>query len=112
MKPKTGEWRGFFAELLKWGIVVLLIWPVFHPKGGLLEFTRVVIGEALLIIFIGKLFYDTVIWKFTRTRRSAKQNFAALLGMLVAIGTVMILFFLLVGFTLLQYFQNVRSGLR
>lgn len=68
-----------------------------------MNFARVVVGELLLIIFIGKIFYDTVIWKFTRDRRSAGQDFIALAGMIVAIGFILMIFFILFALSFLKY---------
>ena len=100
----------YLWEIGKWAVVIALLLPLLHPRGGMLEFARVVVGEALLIIFVGKLFYDTVIWKFTRRRRSAGQDAFSLLGMLAAAGIVLALFLTLVGVTLMQYFRSLSAG--
>ena len=103
----------YVIEVARWALVLFLLAPVLHPRGGRWEFTRVLVGEALLVIFIGKLFYDTVIWKFTRQRRTAGRDILSMLGMLVAVGLVVVLFVLLVGATLMRYFQGLsaREGL-
>jgi len=108
--PQKKDSRALLWEVFKWALVLFLLFPLVRPAGGMLEFVRVVAGEALLIIFIGKLFYDTVIWKFTRQRRTARQDLIALIGMALGVGLIMIVFFLLVGITLLQYFQTVREN--
>ncbi len=97
-------------EIGKWLLVIYLIFPLVTVMNGPISFARVVIGEALLIIFIGKMFYDTVIWKFTRQRRAAGQDWLAMAGMVVAIGFVLILFFVLFGITMLQYIHNQATA--
>ena len=100
----------YVLEIGRWLLVLFLLAPVLHPHGGKWEFSRVIIGEALLVIFVGKLFYDTVIWKFTRQRRSAGQDAISMLAMLFALGLVIVVFVLLVGVTLLHYFLGIAAG--
>ena len=49
-------------------------------NGVAVGFTRIVIGETLLIIFIGKMFYDTVIWKFIRKRNDTGKEIIGMIG--------------------------------
>ena len=97
-------------EIGKWVLVIYLIFPLVTVINGPIAFTQVVIGEALLIIFIGKMFYDTVIWKFTRQRRAPGQDWLAMAGMMVAIGFILILFFVLFGITLLRYIHSQATA--
>ena len=73
---------------------------------GTIDFSRVVIGEALLIIFFGKIFYDTVIWKFVHSRKDAGKELIGMIGLLISIGFILTMFFILFGVTLLLYMKN------
>ncbi|MEE9170633.1 MAG: hypothetical protein V3U73_12790 [bacterium] len=95
-------------EIGKWLLVLYLIMPLATAMNGTVGFARVVVGEALLIIFIGKIFYDTVIWKFVRQQQARGRELIGMLGMLAAIGFILIMFFLLAGVTTMIY---VRSQL-
>lgn len=98
-------------EIGKWGLVIYLLWPLTGAFNGKIEFARVVIGEALMIILIGKLFYDTVIWKFIRQRQTAGKELIGLLGIIASVGFILVMFFLLFGITILMYLRGQSSGL-
>ena len=93
-------------EIGKWALVLFFIYPLISAMENPIDFSRVVIGEALLIIFMGKIFYDTIIWKFTQKRRDAGQDFIAILGMLLAVGFILVLFLVLFAVTLLHFLKN------
>jgi len=93
-------------EIGKWILVIFLLFPLISTMSGPINFSRVVIGEALLIIFIGKIFYDTIIWKFTRQRKTAGQYFISLIGILVTVSFILVIFLVLFAFTLRQYMAN------
>lgn len=103
MKPKL---LIYAWEVGKWALVIYLIFPLTSVLNGPIDFARIVIGEALLIIFIGKIFYDTIIWKFVRQRQSAGQDVIAMIGILLAIGLILVLFGLVISMTLMQLMKN------
>ena len=93
-------------EIGKWVVVIYLLLPLASAMDGTIDFARVVVGEALLIIFIGKMFYDTVIWKFVRQQQARGRELIGMLGMLAAIGFILIMFFLLAGITAMTYLRG------
>lgn len=100
----------YALEIGKWVLVIYLLLPLTKAMNGIVDFSRVVVGEALLIIFIGKMFYDTVIWKFIRKRQEPGKELIGMIGMLLSIGMIIIMFFILFGVTLLLYFKNQASA--
>ena len=108
MKSKFGLYTW---EIGKWALVIYLLLPLTKAMNGVVDFNRIVIGETLLIIFIGKMFYDTVIWKFIRTRNEVGKEIIGMIGLLVSIGFILVMFFLLFGVTLLLYFKNQSQAI-
>jgi hypothetical protein len=106
LKSKIGL---YIWEICKWALVLFLLYPLIFTMENTIDFSRVVIGEALLIIFIGKIFYDTIVWKFTQQNRDAGQDFIAILGMLLAVGFILVVFLFLFAVTFLQ-FSKSQSG--
>jgi predicted ABC-type exoprotein transport system permease subunit len=96
----------YIWEIGKWILVLFLLYPLISTMSGPVNFSRVVIGEALLIIFIGKIFYDTIIWKFTNQRKAAGQDFISLIGILLTVSFILVLFLVLFALTLRQYMVN------
>ncbi len=103
---KAREWAGLGLEILKWIFVLWLLWPLRHPSGTPLEFFRVIAGIVLFIIFSGKLLYDTVIMSIIHQRRkTAKQDFITLIGLVLAMGLVVGVLFLFVGYAFLELYR-------
>jgi hypothetical protein len=94
------EWKGISTEILKWGLVIWLLFPLSRFSAGRYLFVRVLLGILLFIVFAGKTFYDTVIMSAIRQRRtSLKQDIIAFLGMIlgamILVGLVILLFAML-----------------
>jgi len=95
------EWKGIVSEILKWGIVIWLLFPLTRLTAGRFMFMRVLLGILLFIIFAGKRFYDTVIMSAIKQRRtSLKEDMIAFLGMVLGatllVGLVIFLFAMLI----------------
>ena len=45
-------------EFAKWGLVVYLLWPLLSFQAQRMPLWRMVIGIMLLVISLGKIFYD------------------------------------------------------
>jgi len=83
---KTG---GIISELFKWGVIIWLLLPIQHASQSPVNFFRVTVGVALFIIFIGKIFYDTVIQGLMRKKRdSLKKDMITLVGIIMIIGLI------------------------
>lgn len=99
-KLKIREWKSVFTEILKWGLVIWLLFPLSRLSSGRYLFFRVLLGILLFIVFAGKTFYDIVIMDAIRQRRtSLKQDMIAFLGMIIGamilVGLVILLFAML-----------------
>ena len=104
------DWGRTALEIAKWVLVLWLLWPLRHATSGPVDFTRVLLGILLFIIFAGKVFYDTIIMGILRQRRtSAKQDLITLIGMVAGISLVVGLLVVFVGFAIVELY---RSGSR
>ena len=55
---KTGT---IVVTVLKWVLVLFFLWPLQDADISITDFTRIVIGILLFILFAGKLFYDIIL---------------------------------------------------
>ena len=107
-KETWREWRSILLEILKWAVIVWLLWPLRQPTETMVDLLRVVSGVALFIIFAGKLLYDTVIMSFIRQRRtSGKQDLIAMIGMVLVMALVVGLLFLFTGYVFIELYRNM-----
>lgn len=107
------DWGSTVLEIGKWLLILWLLWPIRNATVGPIDFTRVLLGILLFIIFAGKLLYDTIIMGVLKQRRtSAKQDFFALLGIVAGLSLVVGLMLVLVGFAIVQLVQasNAEGG--
>ena len=105
------DWGGMAFEVIKWLVVLWLLWPIRKANVVPIEFTRVAIGILLFIIFAGKIFYDTVIMSIIRQRRmSAKKEIVSLIGIVVVLGFVVGLLLLFAGYLLIELSKNMNTG--
>ncbi|MFH1941201.1 MAG: hypothetical protein ABIL68_03775 [bacterium] len=103
------DWGRTAFEILKWAVVLWLLWPMKDASSGPVNFTRIVAGILLFVIFAGKLFYDTVIMGIIRQRRtSVKQDIVNLLGIVMGVGIVVGLLIFFVGFILVELFRSMN----
>lgn len=108
---KNGEWRNTVVEILKWLVVLWLLWPIRHATSGPIEFARVVAGILLFVIFSGKLFYDTVIMSIVRQERmSTRRDIITILGIVVGLALVVGLLILFVGYLLIELQRMSTEG--
>ncbi|NQT26341.1 hypothetical protein HQ585_13380 [candidate division KSB1 bacterium] len=95
------EWKGITTEIMKWGLILWLLFPLSRLTAGRYMLVRVLIGILLFIIFAGKTFYDTVIMSAIRQRRtSLKEDLVSFLGMILGamllVGLVLLMFAMLI----------------
>ena len=101
------DWGRTALEIAKWVLVLWLLWPLRHATSGPVDFTRVLLGILLFIIFAGKVFYDTIIMGILRQRRtSAKQDLITLIGMVAGISLVVGLLVVFVGFAIVELYRS------
>jgi len=101
------DWGRTALEIGKWILVLWLLWPLRHATSGPVDFTRVLLGILLFIIFAGKVFYDTIIMGILRQRRtSVKQDVSSLFVMVACISLVVGLLIVFVGYAIVQLYQS------
>jgi hypothetical protein len=105
------DWGSTLFEVIKWLVVLWLLWPIRKANVAPVEFSRVVIGVLLFIIFAGKLFFDTVVMSIIRQRRvSAKREVVTLIGIVLVLGLVVGLLILFGGYLLLEMSKDMTPG--
>lgn len=94
-------------EIGKWVLVLWLLWPVRHAINGPVDFSRVVLGILLFVIFAGKLFYDTIIMDILKQRRtSVKQDVLSMIGIVLVLSLVVGLLLFFVGFVIIELYRS------
>ncbi|GBD93901.1 hypothetical protein BMS3Abin05_01496 [bacterium BMS3Abin05] len=107
MKSST---KSILIEIGKWGVVLYLLLPVGTAMTSRTQVFKIVAGIALAIIFVGKTFYDTIIYKFTRSRDSTTKDIITFLGILVVFLLVIAFFIGILGFVLMHYYQSLGQS--
>jgi hypothetical protein len=104
------DWAGTALEIGKWLLILWLLLPIRDATSGPVDFTRVLLGILLFIIFAGKMLYDTIIMGVLKQRRaSAKQDFFALIGIVAGLSLLVGLLLVLVGFAIIQLYKSSNS---
>jgi hypothetical protein len=82
----------YVLEIAKWLLVSWLLYPLRRRMHLPIDFTRSALGILLFVIFAGKMFYDSVIWKqVSGTSRDSLRDLlsvaamALIIAMLVAV---------------------------
>ncbi len=96
-------------EIAKWGLAILLLWPLLSFDAQRMPLWRMVLGVMLLVINFGKIFYDIFLDSFKAKKKQYAWTdlFMLILGvtaMAVIIGGAV----LLIG---LYVMQQAGSGL-
>lgn len=77
------------VELLKWGVVVWLLWPLLSFQTDKMTLWRMVLGVLLTVLFLGKMFYDFIIDNFKqRKERYTFTDFLLLAGFIAGIAVL------------------------
>ncbi|MBN1560713.1 hypothetical protein JW998_10715 [candidate division KSB1 bacterium] len=67
--PSRRERRGLYLlNIAKWAIVVWLLWPLLTMQAERMSLWRVVLGVMLVVIYVGKMFYDFVLDHFKQKK--------------------------------------------
>jgi len=92
------QWGSTFVEILKWVLVVWMLWPLFGlSQQRSISLTRVILGIMLFVIFSGKILFDTIIMDYIRQKRTTlKQDVIALVGLVAAVCLLVLLVALMV----------------
>jgi len=101
---KIGPW---LIELAKWGVVIVLLLPLRNAGKEAIDFSRVVLGILLFILFAGKMFYDAILDQYKRSKAtSAGAEIIAMVGMVVVMAIVVALVVVSIGLTVYFYLQQ------
>ncbi|HOT98140.1 MAG TPA: hypothetical protein PLG50_02405 [bacterium] len=101
---KIGPW---LLELAKWGAVIYLLLPLRNAGEEAVDFSRVVLGILLFILFSGKMFYDAILDQYKRRKAtSAGGEIIAMIGMVVVMAIVVGLVVVSIGLTVFYYLQQ------
>lgn len=57
-----------FFEIAKWGLAIYLLWPLLSFQAQRMPLWRMVMGVMLLVINVGKIFYDIFLDNFKKKR--------------------------------------------
>jgi hypothetical protein len=107
------EWGGAALEILKWVFVLWLLFPLARFTSGGIQFTRVLLGILLFIIFSGKTFYDTIIMGMIRGKRvSLKKDIVLLLGMALGAALIVGIVVLMVGLLIIESGQEMNEMMK
>jgi len=86
IRGKTGAWKSVLPEILKWLLVLYLLWPLVRFREGGFPLLRLLLGILLFILFSGKLFYDIFFADVVRQRRpTLKQDLLTFAGIVLAL---------------------------
>jgi len=100
------HWWSLPLEILKWAVVVWLLWPLQNALSERVSFTRIALGILLLVLFTGKLLYDTLLDPLlTGRRRESKLDWVTLIVVILLVALVVALTTLFVVAYLTQRMQ-------
>jgi len=103
------RWWSFPLEILKWGLVVWLLWPLQNALSERVSFTRIAFGILLLVLFTGKLLYDTLLDPLlTGRRRESKLDWVTVIVVVLLLALVVALTAL---FVVAYVTQRMQLGL-
>ena len=111
MTNQTRKTLGYVFEIGKWAVVVALLWPMLTFQAERMSIWRMVLGILLLVIFIGKMFYDVIIDNY----KQRKEHYT-LLDLLLLVGAVTLIAIIiggtlfLIGFYLIQQLGEANQG--
>lgn len=83
MRSKNKRGLSVILQIFQWGAAVWLLWPLFVLQAERMPLWRMMSGILLVIIGIGRLFYDSI-FDFYKKRKE-QQPLIALLSLVVTI---------------------------
>jgi hypothetical protein len=110
MSKRQNRSFAFLFEVGKWGIVVWLLWPLLTFQAEKMSLWRLLLGIALAVIYIGKLFYDVLLDNFRqRKEQYTFKDLLTLIGFIVLIAILIGGAVLIIGFFVMTQLQE-NSG--
>jgi ABC-type multidrug transport system permease subunit len=98
------------AQSAKWLLVAWLLYPLRRRMHLPIDFTRSALGILLFIIFAGKMFYDSIVWRqVTGRSREGWQDLLSLAAMVLIIAMLLAVTIFFIGLYIVNFTQrNVR----
>jgi hypothetical protein len=97
----------FIVTAAKWLLVAWLLYPLRGRMRLPIDFTRSALGILLFVIFAGKMFYDSVIWKqVTGRSRGTAADLLSLAAMVLIIAMLLAVTIFFIGL----YIANLLRG--
>ena len=111
MKPQHRNRFAYLFEIGKWALVVFLLSPLITFQAERMSLWRMMLGILLLVVFIGKMFYDFIIDNYKQRKESYRfWDLLILVGAITLIAVIIGGVLLFVGIYLVQQFSEADSG--
>ena len=68
MNNRKIKLSAIFIEIAKWGLAVFLLWPLLTFQAQRMPLWRMVVGVMLLVLNMGKIFYDVFLDNFKQKK--------------------------------------------
>lgn len=106
----TDRAKKIIFAIVKWGIALWLLWPLLLFQAGKMSLWRMVLGIMLIVIYVGKMFYDFVLDNFkARKERYTIVDLLLLVGFIAFVALIIGGTILLVGFYIVRQLQETTS---
>lgn len=88
-KPSEKTALTLIVEIVKWGAVIWLFWPLFSFQSERIAVWRMVCGVLLIVVYLGKMFYDVIINALQRQKE--RYTLGDFLGLVVTITLIAVI---------------------
>jgi hypothetical protein len=96
-----------FFDILKWGVVIWLMWPLLSFQMEKMTLWRMVFGVMFAVLFLGKMLYDALVDNFKqRKEHYTVIDFLVLVGFIAAIAVLIAGAILGIGLYVTSQFQE------
>jgi len=103
--------REIFIEIVKWALVIWLLWPLGGMGQSPVSVLRIVTGIALFVIFGGKVLYDVIILDYMKQKReSRKKDLITLLGIVLVSAMMVGLFMIFTTILIVMLMQQAQNS--
>lgn len=107
MTKVGNKFLSYAFEAAKWGIVVWLLWPLLSFQGAKMPLWRMMAGVMLIVIYLGKTFYDIIINNFKQRKESyTVLDLLRLAGAIAIIAVIIGGAVVLIGFYVMTQYQQ------
>jgi hypothetical protein len=89
MTKRSKRYFSAAREIAQWALVVFLFWPILIMQTARMPLWRMMLGVLLLVIFIGKLFYDYTLAHYEK--KSQRPQWVNLLSLVASITMIAVI---------------------